>query len=131
MKKRFLQTQRYFNRRSDIAFAYLFGSIASEKSTGLSDIDIAVYLLKGKGNFAKKRLEILGDLIDIFKIDDIDLVVLNSASPSLKIRIIRSKKVLSDNMPFLRHSFESSVIRTYFDFSKIESRILEKRYLHG
>lgn len=129
MKKRFLQTQRYFNRRSDIAFAYLFGSIASEKSTGLSDIDIAVYLLKG--NFAKKRLEILGDLIDIFKIDDIDLVVLNSASPSLKIRIIRSKKVLSDNMPFLRHSFESSVIRTYFDFSKIESRILEKRYLHG
>ncbi len=129
MKKRFLQTQRYFNSRSDIAFAYLFGSIASEKSTGLSDIDIAVYLLKG--DFAKKRLEILGDLIDIFKIDDIDLVVLNSASPSLKIRIIRSKKVLSDNMPFLRHRFESSVIRTYFDFSKIESRILEKRYLHG
>lgn len=129
MKKRFLQTQRYFNSRSDIAFAYLFGSIASEKSTGLSDIDIAVYLLKE--DFAKKRFEILGDLIDIFKIDDIDLVVLNSASPSLKIRIIRSKKVLSDNMPFLRHSFESSVIRTYFDFSKIESRILEKRYLHG
>jgi hypothetical protein len=129
MKKRFLQTQRYFNSRSDIAFAYLFGSIANGKSTGLSDIDIAVYLLKG--DFAKKRLDILGALIDIFKIDGIDLVVLNSASPSLKIRIIRSKKVLSDNMPFLRRRFESSVIRTYFDFSKIESRILEKRYLHG
>jgi len=39
--------------------------------------DIAVYLIEGK--FADKRLEILGDLIDIFKTDRLDLVILNRA----------------------------------------------------
>lgn len=123
------QVKRYLRERSDIAFAYLFGSLARGKAIHLSDIDIAVYVL---GEYAAhKRLEILGDLIDLLKNDSVDLVILNKAALSLKMKVIQERRILADNRPFLRHRFESSVVRSYIDFSRIENRILEGRYLHG
>ena len=119
----------YLEGRKDIAFAYLFGSRAKGVATSLSDVDIAVYLTEGP--YAEKRLKILGDLIDILRDDRIDLVILNRAALPLKSRIVRARVVLADNFPFVRHLFESRTFRTYMDFSKLESRILERRYLHG
>ena len=118
--------ENYLSKRKDIAFAYLFGSTADGTNTPLSDVDIAVYLTEGP--FSEKRLEILGKLIDLLHTDNIDLVILNTASQPLKARIIRKKVILADNLPYMRHDFESAVMRTYMDFSKIENRILEQRY---
>jgi uncharacterized protein len=128
-KQSLKEAQTYLGSRKDIAFAYLFGSVAENRANNLSDIDIAVYMTKGK--FADLRLQILGDLIDILKTDNLDLVILNTAPLSLKMKIIQTKKILADNIPHLRHRFESHIFRTYFDFSKIEKRILETRYMHG
>ena len=128
-RSRFVQVESYLRAREDIAFAYLFGSLAQNKATHLSDVDIAVYLTEG--GFADKRFQILGNLIDILKTDNIDLVILNTAPPSLRMKIIQTKKVLADNSPYIRHAFESATMRTYFDFSKMENRILEERYMHG
>jgi len=128
-RSRFVQVESYLRAREDIAFAYLFGSLAQNKATLLSDVDIAVYLIEGK--LTDKRLEILGDLIDILKTDNIDLVILNTAPPTLRMKIIQTKKILADNSPYIRHVFESATMRTYFDFSKMENRILEERYMHG
>ena len=127
--KRLIQAENYFRARKDIAFAYLFGSLAENRATHLSDVDIAVYLREGR--FADKRFEILGDLIDILKTDRLDLVILNTASLSLKMKIIQTRRILADNFPYIRHTFESAIMRTYFDFSKMENRILEERYMHG
>jgi len=127
--KRLVQAESYLRTREDIAFAYLFGSLAQNKATHLSDVDVAVYLIEGR--LPDIRLEILGDLIDIFKSDRLDLVILNTAPPSLRMKIIQTKKILADNSPYIRHAFESATMRTYFDVSKIEKRILEERYLHG
>ncbi|QTA79213.1 Nucleotidyl transferase [Desulfonema limicola] len=119
----------YFQKRKDVLFAYLFGSMASGTCNMLSDIDIAVYLKKRK--LSEKRLEIMGDLADIFKTDEIDLVILNTAPLSLQMRILKQRKVLADNNPFFRHKYESYTMRAYFDFSKLEHRILERRFLNG
>ena len=127
--KQLIQTKNYLRTRKDIAFAYLFGSLAENRETHLSDVDIAVYL-KG-GRFSHKRFEILGDLIDILKTDKLDLVILNTAPLCLKIKIIQARRILADNFPYIRHTFESAIMRTYFDFSKMENRILEERYMHG
>ncbi len=129
ISKRLVRAEHYLKSREDIAFAYLFGSYAQGKEIPLSDVDIAVYLTKGK--FRDKRFEILGDLIDLLKTDKLDLVILNSAALSLKMRIIQTKRVVADNFPFIRHAFESATMRTYMDFSKIEIRLLEKRFLYG
>jgi predicted nucleotidyltransferase len=129
LTKRLIQAESYLRARNDIAFAYLFGSLAENRATHLSDVDIAVYLTEGK--FEDKRFQILGDLIDIFKTDGLDLVILNTAPLILKMKIIQARRILADNFPYIRHTFESATIRTYLDFSKMENRILEERYMHG
>jgi len=128
-KEKVQKAGHYLRARQDVVFAYLFGSVAQGRETHLSDIDIAVYLKDQE--FADKRMEILGDLIDILKTDKLDLVILNTAPLSLKMKIVQTKKLLADNTPHFRHDFESRTIRSFFDFSKIEKRILENRYLHG
>ncbi len=119
----------YLQTREDVAFAYLFGSMASEKPTPLSDVDIAVYL--NEGDFSRKRLELIGDLSDILGTDRIDLVILNTAPPGLRARVVRARTVLADRQPSARNAFESRTLRVYMDFSKLEDRILTRRYLHG
>ena len=129
LSENLLAVKNYFNGRDDISFGYLFGSQAMGVPTPFSDVDIAVHLTEGP--FSEKRLEILGDLMDILRTDNLDLVILNTASASLKTRVIRNRVILADNLPFIRHIFESRTLRAYMDFSKIETRILEQRYLHG
>lgn len=121
--------EAYFKKRKDVLFAYLFGSFASMAISPLSDLDIAVYL-SGK-YLSPKRLQILGDLTDIFKTDEIDLVILNTAPLTLRMKILKNKQILADNDPFFRHSYESVTMRTYFDFSILEKRILNRRFLSG
>lgn len=113
-----------------ILFAYLFGSLAKGKPLPLSDVDIAVYLGKD-ADLLEYKMKILGQLIDILQTDEIDLVILNTAPLPLKMKILEKKKVIVDNAPFLRHSYESLTMRKYFDFSIIEMGILERRFIHG
>jgi len=129
VSKEMAAVRTYLGQRDDIAFAYLFGSMAGGISSPLSDVDIAVYLREGP--FSEKRLTILGDLIDILRTDNVDLILLNTAPGGLKARIVRNRVILADNLPFSRHLFESRTLRAYMDFSKMENRILEQRYLHG
>lgn len=109
----------YLKKRKDVLFACLFGSMASETCNPLSDIDIAVYLKKG--NLSEKRLELIGDLADIFKTDEIDLVILNTAPLSLRMRILKQRKILADNYPFFRHKYESITMRYWFDFPNLNT----------
>jgi len=113
-----------------VVFAYLFGSLAKNTVNPLSDIDIALYLKRGT-NFTKEKILILGDLIDILGTEEIDLVILNTAPLTLKARVVENKKILVDKEPFFRHSFESLVLREYFDFSKKEEQIFERRFSLG
>ena len=80
---------------------------------------------------AEGKMDILGNLMDILHTDEVDLVVLNRASLPLKMKILGNREVIVDNNPFLRHRYESLTMREYFDFSFIETGILERRYLGG
>jgi len=113
-----------------VIFAYLFGNLAKDIVNPLSDIDIALYLKRGT-NFTKEKMSILQNLIDLLGTEEIDLVLLNTAPLTLKARIVENKKILVDKEPFLRHSFESLVLREYFDFSKKEEEIFKRRFLIG
>lgn len=124
------QANDFLENYSKVIFAYLFGSLTKGKVNPLSDIDIALYLKKGT-NFAREKMVILKKLIDIFGTEEIDLVILNTAPLTLKARIVSAKKVLVDKDPFLRHSFESLVLREYFDFSKKEEDIFKRRFSLG
>jgi len=120
----------YLESNRDVVFAYLFGSLARGKPQPLSDVDIAVYLAEPR-SLSDVKLDILGMLIDILQTDEIDLVVLNTAELPLSMNVLKSKKVIVDKDPFVRHKFESLTMRKYFDFSIKEASILQRRYLHG
>lgn len=113
----------------DVLFSYLFGSFAKNSAGPFSDVDIAVYL-KGY-DLSEKKLDIIGRLNSIFKTDEIDLVIRNTAPLTLRMKILQNCRILSDNAPFVRHSYESITTRSYFDFATVEKRILERRFFNG
>jgi uncharacterized protein len=121
---------RFLHSRPDVLFAYLFGSLAAAAKKPPGDVDIAVYLTQCE-DFGEKKLEMLGALADILGTDEIDLIVLNTASLPLAINILKKKRVLVDKEPFERHAFESLTMRKYFDFSIKEMAQLRRRYLSG
>ena len=124
------QVVDFLKTRQKVVFAYLFGSLARDKVLPLSDIDVAIYLKEGV-DLNKEKMSILQNLIDLLGTEEIDLVLLNTAPLTLKARIVENKKILVDKEPFLRHSFESLVLREYFDFSKKEEEIFKRRFLIG
>ena len=121
---------RYLENQAEVRFAYLFGGLAAGRRGPLSDIDLAVYLSDGSKP-SRIKLKLLDNLINLLGTEEIDLVILNTAPLPLAYRIIKNKKILMDRDPFLRHRYESLIIREYLDFSVAERRILERRFLHG
>ena len=79
IEQRLPLASEYLRSHPKVVFAYLFGGLARGERRPLSDVDIAVYLA-GTVATADVKLDILGKLIDILGTDEIDLVILNTAS---------------------------------------------------
>lgn len=114
-----------FMKDSNIIFAYLFGGLVRDKGKPLSDVDLGLYVRNLKGF---DYLSLFSNISKILSTDEIDLVVLNSAPISLTGRILQQRKVLIDKDPFLRHRYESRILREFFDFEINEKEILHRRY---
>jgi hypothetical protein len=82
-------------------------------------------------DFAHEKAEILEDIVDILHTDEIDLVVLNQSSILLSMNVIKHNRVLVDKNPFMRHAFQSLIMRKYFYQHQFESAILRRRFYHG
>jgi len=120
----------YFDDIKDVSFAYLFGGIARNRISAVSDYDIAVFM-KDKKRDGKLYMKILKDLMDILKTDEIDLVVLPHFSIHLMKNIITNKIVINDKEHFERLKFESLVLRMYFDFQYRLEYILDRKLANG
>ena len=80
-------------RQSGLSLFFVHGSLAINKMKPLSDVDVAV--LKNPGELSlDEQLHLIGKLQEIFGREDIDLVDLAVAPPSLKTRIIKYGKLL-------------------------------------
>jgi predicted nucleotidyltransferase len=101
-----------------VAFAYLFGSQAKGEVGPLSDIDIAVGFDESVASDQRfdLRLEVLGELTDLFKSDDIDLVVLNDAPPLLAHRVLKEGLLLFSADEKARLEFETRAVLKYLDW---------------
>lgn len=117
----------YLDSASDVVFGYIFGGLAKGPPQPLSDVDIAVYI-KEDSDVAETKLLLLGNLIDCLETDEIDLVILNTASLPLQMNILENRQVIVEKAPFVRHKFESLAMRKYMDFSSVELGILRSRY---
>ncbi|RPJ03908.1 MAG: nucleotidyltransferase domain-containing protein [Deltaproteobacteria bacterium] len=114
-----------FKGDSNIVFVYLFGGLLKTRRTPLSDVDLGIFLKNVK---RLDYLDLFNEVSEVLGTDEVDLVVLNSAPISLAGRILQKRKVLIDKDPFLRHRYESRVLREFFDFAIREKDILQRRY---
>lgn len=114
-----------FMDNPNIVFAYLFGGLLKERPNPLSDADIAVFV---KNTKKLDYLELFNKITNALGTDEVDLVILNTSPLSLTGRILQERRVLIDKDPFLRHRYESLILRKYFDFKVKEGSILKRRY---
>ena len=116
-------------------FAYLFGSRARGKATALSDIDIALFL-EETAISPDRKLELIELLMDVLKTDEIDLVILNDATPSIVHSVVRDGKLLFSRDEKRRIEFIARAQKEYMDmeyywrkyFSKLKGRIKEGKF---
>ena len=108
-----------------IVFVYLFGSYATGDEWAKSDIDIAVYVNEEKvKNFFELKVDLLTLLTDALKTDEVDLVVLNKATPVLKYEVLTKGVLIFMKDKKTHIEFYLRGFKEFFDFRYL----LEKNY---
>ncbi len=127
-----VKTKTYFASRPEVLFAYLFGSVAAEKATTISDLDLAVYLdpaFKEPSTGFGYQSELITELSTMLETKT-DVVILNNATLALKFQVI-SKGILIYNFDdHARRDFHEKTVRDYLDFKpflEVQAQYLKKR----
>ncbi|MBE6083187.1 nucleotidyltransferase domain-containing protein [Acidilutibacter cellobiosedens] len=105
----------------NILFAYIFGSYAKGNMRADSDVDIGIYL-KEEMNI-EEYLKIRMDLTKICK-RQVDLVVLNAATPLLKYEIYKNNILLFTRDRTIESNYKVKILFEYNDIK----RYLEMSY---
>ncbi len=122
---------RVFAAYPDIQAVYMFGSMASGRSHGESDLDLGIVLRPGTESFSK--LDLLAALA-VAGFDNVDVVLLNTANILLKYEAVRHNRLIYHTPDFDKGAYYSLVIRQYFDFLPYlttQRRAYKRRTLHG
>lgn len=110
----------YFQHHPEIEVAYIFGSLAQCRTTPLSDIDIAIMIDMQQIDMDiypyGYKAAIIADLMKLFKTNNIDLVILNEASPLLRHRVLYYGILIFSNNESKRIRFHTSTIDKYNDY---------------
>jgi len=109
-----------FCQEHGISMAILFGSQATGRVNEGSDLDLAVWLEKpiqpsGLPKDSRAKRYMLRDLINYLGTGNIDLVILNHASPLLKFQVARNGKPVYQKAPGIFAGFCSRALREHND----------------
>jgi uncharacterized protein len=115
----------YFEQHPEILSAYLFGSFAKGTATPSSDVDLALFLAKTPGiAWITDTTAALSKQLG----REVDLILLNNASPFLKFQVFRYGKLLFErDRKSLSHFLASSLIE-YYDYEPLK-RIMENKVI--
>jgi uncharacterized protein len=104
-------------RRREIHAAYLFGSTARDRPRPDSDLDIAVLLARplGPSRSLSYRLKLMTELGAGLHRTDIDVVILNDATPLLAHRVLSSGTLVFERSASDRVRFQVRIAGLYAD----------------
>ena len=106
----------YFLRQEEVILTYLFGSAARGRVNYSSDVDLAVLLDARLGEEAQfEHYLLLAVELANFSQRDVDLVLLNKASPLLAHEVIRHGRLIYERCAAERIDFEIRTRQIYFD----------------
>ena len=119
-------------QRSEVVTLYSFGGAANNELKPLSDLDFAILLSKQltKRQRFDKHLELIGIFNNVFRTDEIDLIILNDAPLRFCFTILKTGKLLyfrnKDDLIDLR----DQVLKYYLDFRYFRDSF-DKVFLEG
>ena len=104
-------------RRPEIQAAYVFGSVASGRARADSDVDVAVLIDRRvpPGRILKYRLKLMADLGTALHRSDVDVVILNEASPLLAHRVLSQGTLVFERSASARVRFQTKTAGLYLD----------------
>lgn len=106
--------QKVLLNDKELIFGYVFGSYGMNKSSPLSDIDLAFYILPDKDCFEKK-LALMEQITSILKTDEVDIVILNKAPIVLCYQVLKTGRLIFSKDERLRLKFINNVYNIYCD----------------
>lgn len=124
------QLRSYFAGQPDVVAAILFGSLARDDARPDSDVDIAVLLTHEAANRGIDRSRLIADLMGLLRRNDVDVVVLNGASPLFQHRVVRDGHVIFARDHTALAEFVIRAIQRYQDtraLRELQRRRLEER----
>lgn len=108
--------KEYLSKDDNVLFAFLFGSYATGKQKKRSDIDVAVYF--NNPPCGLDLFSLINTLSDICAAD-IDLIVLNTASPFLRHQVMKYGVALAIKDQHIYRLFRECVISGYDEYKFI------------
>ena len=108
---------RCLSSKKEVLAAYIFGSTAAGRTRKNSDIDIAVLLSDEvrPSRFFQYRLTLMADLGSVLHRPDLDVVILNQASPLLAHRVLSKGKLAYEGSVSARIRFQVLTANRYAD----------------
>jgi len=116
--------KEYLSTDDNVLFAFLFGSHAGGKQKKRSDIDVAVYFNNPPGGL--DLFSLINTLSDMC-VADIDLIVLNSASPFLRHQVMKYGVALTIKDQHIYRQFRECVISGYDEYKFISGMMVYDR----
>ncbi len=116
--------KEYLSKDDNVIFALLFGSYASGKQKKRSDIDVAVYF--NNPPCGLDLFSLINTLSDICAAD-MDLTVLNTASPFLSHQVLKYGVALAIKDRHIYRRFREGVISGYDEYKFISGMAVYDR----
>ncbi len=108
---------------NDLDLVYIFGSWVTGTNNQMSDVDIAVLLSNASlpRNMSGQKAHLIVEFGRVFKTDNLDLAILNTAPFSLAFTVVKEGVLLFSANENLREKFEMRALLNYFDFQPFEA----------
>jgi predicted nucleotidyltransferase len=107
--------------RPGVVSVRLFGSQATGKAGPLSDVDVAVWLDPARSDRDALQRGLMSAASESLGTDELQLVVLNDATPLLRHRALRDGILLLDRDPRMRIGLETAAIIEYLDTAPLRA----------
>ncbi len=115
--------EKFLSECSDVILVFLFGSFAGGNVTILSDLDIAIFFSNTTDFYRINDLrEKLSEMLNI----EVDIVVLNTASPVIKMQVLKKGTLLVNKDPHVYNEFFVNTVKEYDDLKRTRKEIEEK-----
>ena len=110
-------------RTLEPAAILLFGSAAGDRLRADSDVDLAVLL----GHLSPDAFALASLRTDLAELlgRDVDLAVLDTASPILAMEVLRRHRLLANPRPEVLRRFTVRTLGSYFDLKRVRRPIEE------